>query len=190
MNRIALLQAHASVPQVHHPRPGRSAGRQALCAWRSSMARPTLPLVRRRLPEDRRGGPRQGRRIWLQHAVGARPSGLAASVPLLRRAVHWSIGSAVVLRHLPRRRQARFRPQGSAKRSRRRYEVRNALTSVCRHCGKRQTALRSSKRFCSVTCRVAAHRGAPATFRAEGRRSGAQGRPFVSRSTSRRIASL
>jgi hypothetical protein len=57
--------------------------------------------------------------------------------------------------------------RASAKRSQRRYEVRNALTSVCRHCGKRQTALRSSKRFCSVTCRVAAHRGAPATFRAE-----------------------
>jgi hypothetical protein len=57
--------------------------------------------------------------------------------------------------------------KASAKRSQRRYEVRNALTSICRHCGKRQTALRSSKRFCSVTCRVAAHRGAPATFRAE-----------------------
>jgi hypothetical protein len=80
--------------------------------------------------------------------------------------------------------------KASAKRSQRRYEVRNALTSVCRHCGKRQTALRSSKRFCSVTCRVAAHRGAPATFRAEGSRSGAQGRPFVSSSTSRKIASL
>ena len=57
--------------------------------------------------------------------------------------------------------------KASAKRSARRAEVRNALTSVCRHCGKGQTALRSSKRFCSVTCRVAAYRGAPSTFRAE-----------------------
>lgn len=33
---------------------------------------------------------------------------------------------------------------------------------VCAQCGKRSTAFRSTKLFCSTKCRVAAHRGAPA----------------------------
>ena len=52
----------------------------------------------------------------------------------------------------------------SAKRAKRRAEASNARTSACRHCGERLPARRSTKRFCSVGCRVAAHRGAPATF--------------------------
>ena len=33
---------------------------------------------------------------------------------------------------------------------------------ICRQCGKRSAAFRSTKLFCSTKCRVAAHRGAPA----------------------------
>jgi hypothetical protein len=33
---------------------------------------------------------------------------------------------------------------------------------LCRQCGKRKEALRTTRRFCSVKCRVAAHRGSPA----------------------------
>ena len=33
---------------------------------------------------------------------------------------------------------------------------------VCAQCGKRRQALRRTRRFCSVKCRVAAHRGVPA----------------------------
>jgi hypothetical protein len=33
---------------------------------------------------------------------------------------------------------------------------------VCRQCGKRSGAFRSTKQFCSLKCRVAAHRGVPA----------------------------
>jgi hypothetical protein len=33
---------------------------------------------------------------------------------------------------------------------------------VCRQCGKRSAAFRWTKQFCSVRCRVAAHRGSPA----------------------------
>lgn len=34
--------------------------------------------------------------------------------------------------------------------------------SICGQCGKRRRALRMTRRFCSVKCRVAAHRGVPA----------------------------
>jgi hypothetical protein len=54
--------------------------------------------------------------------------------------------------------------KASAKRGRRRAEASEARTSACRHCGEHLPARRSSKRFCSVKCRVAAHRGAPATY--------------------------
>ena len=54
--------------------------------------------------------------------------------------------------------------RASAKRAARRAEASQARTSTCRHCGERLPARRSSKRFCSVGCRVAAHRGAPATY--------------------------
>jgi hypothetical protein len=50
------------------------------------------------------------------------------------------------------------------KRTQRRAEASNARTSACRHCGERLPARRSTKRFCSVGCRVAAHRGVPPTF--------------------------
>jgi predicted nucleic acid-binding Zn ribbon protein len=45
-----------------------------------------------------------------------------------------------------------------AKRSERRAEERAEQSVTCRQCGARLAALRSTKRFCSVTCRVAAHR--------------------------------
>ena len=54
--------------------------------------------------------------------------------------------------------------RASAKRSKRRAEASDARTSACRHCGERLPARRATKRFCSVGCRVAAHRGAPATY--------------------------
>ena len=54
--------------------------------------------------------------------------------------------------------------RAGAKRPKRRAEASNARTSACRHCGERLPARRSTKRFCSVRCRVAAHRGAPATY--------------------------
>jgi hypothetical protein len=54
--------------------------------------------------------------------------------------------------------------RASAKRAKRRAEASQARTSACRHCGERLPARRSTKQFCSVGCRVAAHRGAPATF--------------------------
>ena len=57
--------------------------------------------------------------------------------------------------------------RASAKRAERRNEASKARTSACRHCGERVPASRSSKRFCSVRCRVAAHRGSPATFTVE-----------------------
>jgi hypothetical protein len=57
--------------------------------------------------------------------------------------------------------------KASAKRSARRSEASRERTSTCRHCGERLPASRSSKRFCSIRCRVARHRGAPATFVAE-----------------------
>jgi hypothetical protein len=40
---------------------------------------------------------------------------------------------------------------------------------VCAQCGKRSTAFRSTKLFCSTKCRVAAHRGAPADCEHPGR---------------------
>ena len=54
--------------------------------------------------------------------------------------------------------------RASAKRAKRRAEASDARTSACRHCGERLPARRSTKRFCSVGCRVAAHRGAPVTY--------------------------
>jgi hypothetical protein len=50
------------------------------------------------------------------------------------------------------------------KRTQRRAEASNARACMCRHCGERLPARRSTKRFCSVGCRVAAHRGVPPTF--------------------------
>jgi hypothetical protein len=59
---------------------------------------------------------------------------------------------AATLRSKAKRVERAWRERQSDKRGR----------CICAQCGKRRQALRTTRRFCSVKCRVAAHRGVPA----------------------------
>jgi hypothetical protein len=67
---------------------------------------------------------------------------------------------------MPGARQARGRAPAKAKRAGRpvdeRLGGRRGRPFACRQCGKRSAAFRWTKQFCSLRCRVAAHRGVPA----------------------------
>ena len=87
--------------------------------------------------------------------------GVAASVQALRRAVHRHAEDASCFDECRSEAKRDAALRSKAKRAGR-HESRDQSDQrgrfICAQCGKRRQAARTTKQFCSVKCRVAAHR--------------------------------